>query len=60
MQKGYYADITVFAPEKIKTQPDVPDFTPEGIVRVYANGKALLKDGEFLSEKAGRVLLKNR
>ena len=60
LQKGYYADITVFAPEKIKTQPDVPDFTPEGIVRVYANGKALLKDGEFLSEKAGRVLLKNR
>ena len=60
LAKGFYADITVFAPDGIKVKEDEPDYTPEGVEYVYVNGKAVLKKGEFLPEKNGKVILKNR
>lgn len=60
LAKGFYADITVFAPDRIKVKEDEPDYTPEGVEYVYVNGKAVLKKGEFLPEKNGKVILKNR
>ena len=60
LAKGFYADITVFAPGRIKVKEDEPDYTPEGVEYVYVNGKAALKKGEFVGGKNGRVLLKNK
>lgn len=55
---GYYADITVFDPEKLKVNPAVPDFTPQGIDHVMVNGQFVVNDGEYRTARAGRVILK--
>lgn len=60
LAKGFYADITVFAPGRIKVKTDEPDHTPEGVEYVYVNGKAVLKKGEFMPAKNGKVILKTR
>ena len=60
LAKGFYADITVFAPGRIKVKTDEPDYTPEGVEYVYVNGKAVLKKGEFLPAKNGKVILKKQ
>ena len=60
LAKGFYADITVFAPGRIKVKTDEPDHTPEGVEYVYVNGKAAVKEGACVGGKHGRVLLKNK
>ena len=60
LAKGFYADITVFAPDGIKVKTDEPDHTPEGVEYVYVNGKAVLKKGEFMPARNGKVILKTR
>ena len=55
---GNYADITVFDYDGIKVDPTVPDFTPQGIKHVYVNGVAAVKDGKYLTQRAGSLILK--
>ena len=55
---GNYADITVFDYAGVKVDPAVPDFTPQGIKHVYVNGTAAVKDGSYLTQRAGKLILK--
>jgi N-acyl-D-amino-acid deacylase len=56
--KGYYADITVFDPEKIKDTAEFnnPFRKPEGIHHVFVNGIPVLLEGQFTGAQPGRVL----
>ncbi len=58
LRPGYKADITVLDMDNMKVDESKPDFRPEGVVHVYINGKAVLKDGEYIGGTAGEVLLK--
>ena len=58
LKEGYKADITVLDIDNLKVDESKPDFKPEGIVHVYINGKAVLKDGKYISNKAGELVLK--
>lgn len=55
---GNYADLTVFDYAGVKVDPAVPDFTPQGIKHVYVNGVAAVKDGEYVTQRAGKLILK--
>ena len=60
IRDGYFADITVFDPEHIKANPDLPE-PPEGIVHVFVNGTQLVEQGkakENLMCGCGRILRK--
>lgn len=58
LKEGYFADITVFDPERMKVDPAAPDFSPEGIVHVLVNGKFAVREGVYCAERAGHLLLK--
>ncbi len=60
LKAGYKADVTILDLDHLKVDESKPDFRPEGIVHVFINGKAVMKDGEYRSEKAGEVLLRAR
>ncbi|MBR2677121.1 MAG: amidohydrolase family protein [Solobacterium sp.] len=60
LKPGYKADITVLDFDRITVNESKPDTKPEGIVHVYINGKAILKNGEYQGGCAGKVVLKNR
>jgi N-acyl-D-aspartate/D-glutamate deacylase len=58
IQKGYFADITIFNPETII---DKATFTnshqyPDGIEYVIVNGKLTIEQGNHTDAFAGRVL----
>ena len=59
LKPGYKADITVIDLDRMKVDEKKPDFRPEGIVHVYVNGQAVMKDGEYKGGKNGVVVLKN-
>lgn len=59
LKPGYKADLTILDPEKLKVDETKPDAKPEGIVHVYINGQAVLKDCRYLGGTFGRVLLKD-
>ena len=48
LQSGYLADITIFAPEQIKSPAsyDQPELAPVGISYVYRKGDCVLKNAE--------------
>ena len=48
----------MFDYDGIKVDPTVPDFTPQGIKHVYVNGVAAVKDGKYLTQRAGSLILK--
>ncbi len=58
LKPGYKADITVIDMNSIRINEKKPDAKPGGIVHVYINGKAALKNGEYRGGCAGEVLLK--
>ena len=58
LTEGYAADITVFDEDGFKVDPAVPDFTPEGIKRVYIAGTEVVRDGVLTGARPGKVLLK--
>ena len=60
LKPGYKADITVIDLDKMKVDEKKPDFRPEGIVHVYVNGQAVMKDGAYKGGKNGVVVLKNK
>jgi N-acyl-D-amino-acid deacylase len=55
---GNYADITVFDYGKLHVEPDVPDFTPQGIRYVFVNGVAAVDDGVYRPSTSGQIILK--
>jgi len=56
LKKDYYADITVFDPQRIRHSQTL-DGRPYGIEQVYIAGQPVLKDGELKKEACGRMLL---
>ena len=60
LQKGFYADITIFDPKTIRDKADFnnPYQYSEGVEQVIINGKMVIENGEHTGELAGRVLRK--
>ena len=58
LKVGFYADITVFDPAKIKDQATFqqPHQYAKGMLHVFVNGKQVLKDGEHTGALPGRVV----
>ncbi len=58
LRKDFFADITVFDPEKVKDAADYnnPFQRPEGICHVFVNGTPVLLDGEATGALPGRIL----
>ena len=59
LKPGYKADLTILDLDKLKVDENKPDFRPEGIIHVYINGKAVMKDSEYLGGKAGELVLRS-
>jgi len=62
LRPGAIADIAVFDLDAVR---DVAEYTDphhysEGMVHVFVNGEAAIKDGAFTGARAGRVLQKGR
>ena len=58
LQTGYFADIVVFDPDKVKDQAtfENPHQYAMGIVHVLVNGVPVLQDGEYTGAKPGRAV----
>ena len=58
LKEGYYADIVVFDPEKIRDHSTFqkPHQYSTGVSHVWVNGIQVLKDGEHTGAKPGRVV----
>lgn len=58
LKEGYFADITIFDPEKIidKGTFTKPEQYPDGIEYVLVNGKIALENGHASGKRAGKVL----
>jgi N-acyl-D-amino-acid deacylase len=58
LQTGYFADIVVFDPSKVKDLAtfEKPHQYATGIVHVLVNGVQVLRDGEHTGAKPGRVV----
>ncbi len=56
LKAGYFADVTVFDPNALRVKLEQPDFSPEGIRHVLVNGDFAVRDGQYISQRAGRVL----
>ena len=58
LKEGYKADVTVIDPERVKVDEKKPDYKPEGIEYVFVNGKKVMDRGNYISGKAGEVILR--
>lgn len=58
IQKGYFADITIFNPETVIDRATFidPHQFPTGIEFVLVNGKVTVKKGYHTNEQAGQIL----
>ncbi len=58
LKLGYYADILVFDPAKIKDNAtyEKPHQYAEGMTHVFVNGKPVLKNGEPTDHRSGRFI----
>ena len=58
LAKGYFADITVFDPDKIIDTADFnnPFRKPEGIHYVFVNGEPVLAEGRMTGVMPGRII----
>lgn len=58
LKPGYFADIAVFDPEKIKDNATFsePHQYAEGMVHVFVNGVQVLNEGEHTGAKPGQVV----
>jgi len=62
IREGAYADLVLFDPETVLdrgTYAD-PHQPPEGIDRVWVNGRLVVQAGQHLGTRPGRVLRRNR
>jgi len=62
LREGMMADVVVFDLAQVKDNATFtePHQLAEGMVHVFVNGKAAIRDGEFTGALAGRVLRKER
>lgn len=60
IKEGYYADFTIFDYDNIKINTKIPDFRPLGFKYILINGQIVMDDGEYISKKAGEIVLKNK
>ena len=60
LKEGYKADITIIDSDKLSVDEKKPDTTPKGIEYVFVNGKAVIRNGEFIGGQNGVVILKNK
>lgn len=60
INKGFFADITVFDAGKIKDRAtfDKPFVKPGGVYYVFINGKPVIREGVLTGELPGRILKK--
>lgn len=60
IKDGYFADVVIFDPEKIKDKATYnnPEVKPEGILYVIVNGKIIVSEEKFTGNTSGKVLLK--
>ena len=58
IEKGYFADITIFDYEKVQDKAgfENPFIKSEGIEYVIVNGKIAVNNGIFTGEKAGKCI----
>jgi N-acyl-D-amino-acid deacylase len=58
LKVGNYADIVIFDPAKVKDNAsfEKPHRYAEGMIHVFVNGTAVLKDGEHTGNKPGRFV----
>ena len=58
LKEGYYADITIFDPVKLRDHAtyDKPTQLSEGIKFVFVNGSLEFEDGRLTGNTAGRIL----
>jgi N-acyl-D-amino-acid deacylase len=58
LEKGYYADIVIFDPDKIIDHAtfEKPHQYATGMVHVFVNGTQVLKDGRHTGAKPGRIV----
>lgn len=58
LQPGYYADIVIFDPAKVKDNAtfEKPHQYSDGMIHVFVNGVQVLKDGEHTGAKPGRFV----
>jgi len=58
LQSGYYADIVIFDPAKVKDNAtfEKPHQYSDGMIHVFVNGVQVLKEGEHTGAKPGRFV----
>jgi N-acyl-D-amino-acid deacylase len=58
LKTGYYADIVIFDPAKVKDNAtfEKPHQYSDGMVDVFVNGIAVFKNGEPTGQAAGRFV----
>jgi N-acyl-D-amino-acid deacylase len=58
IKNGYYADLAIFDPGKIKDNAtfENPHQYATGMVHVFVNGVQVIKDGDHTGAKPGRVV----
>jgi N-acyl-D-amino-acid deacylase len=58
LKAGYFADIAIFDPEKIKDEAtfENPHQYSTGMIHVFVNGIQALENGEHTGEKPGRII----
>ena len=55
LRPGFKADLTLLDPEALRVDEKVPDARPGGIVHVYVNGAAVLKNGTYYGGCHGEI-----
>jgi N-acyl-D-amino-acid deacylase len=57
LRKGMKADLIVFDAEKVLDRSTMlePQLEPEGVVHVFVNGQAVVRDGQVTGERPGAV-----
>ena len=58
LRPGYKADLTLIDPNALRVDEKTPDAKPGGIVHVYVNGAAVLKDGSYRGGRHGEIALR--
>jgi len=58
LKEGYYADVVLFDPDKIKDNATFkdPHQYATGMIHVFVNGQQVLKDGEHTGATPGRIV----
>lgn len=61
IREGAFADLVIFDLQRLRDRATFtePYQLSEGMVHVFVNGQAAIKDGEFTGAMAGQILLRS-